>query len=186
MSDDKTNFEEYDGIIEHDNPLPTWWLWSFLISIIFAFIYFIHYELGGGGHSLEKELEVAMQQIETTRQKANTSAPLETEESLAAAFGKDGVLELGAAQYASKCAACHGNELQGLIGPNLVDNYWVHGKGTRMDILNVVREGVASKGMPPWGPVMKREELYAVTAFLFSKKGTKVEGGKAAEGNLVE
>lgn len=185
MSDHDQKYHEYDGIIEHDNPLPTWWLWTFFLTIIFAFLYFLHYELGGGP-TLQDELKVAMAEIEQIQSKANTTAPLETEESLAAAFEKDGVLEVGAIQYAGKCAACHSTEMQGSIGPNLVDSYWMHGKGTRMDILKVVRDGVPEKGMPPWGPVMKRDELYAVTAYILSKKGTKPAGAKEPQGELVE
>ncbi|MNK12033.1 Cbb3-type cytochrome c oxidase subunit CcoP [compost metagenome] len=184
-NNDTEQFHEYDGIIEHDNPMPTWWLWTFFLTIIFAFLYYIHYELAGGP-TLQQELTVAMEQLEKTKSAAISSAPMETEDSLAAAFAKDGLLEAGQGQFASKCAACHGAELQGLIGPNLVDKFWVHGKGNRMDILKVVREGVPEKGMPPWGPVMKRDELYAVVAYIMSKKGTSPAGAKAPEGEAVE
>lgn len=185
MSDDKEKFHEYDGIIEHDNPLPTWWLWTFLISIIFAFIYYIHYELGGG-QTLQKELQVAMEEIEKTKSSAAASAPMETEEALQTAFAKEGVVTLGAAQYGTKCASCHGQELQGLIGPNLTDKFWIHGQGTRLDIVKVIRDGVADKGMPPWGPVMKKDEIYAVTAYILSKKGSNPAGAKEPQGAAVE
>lgn len=186
MSDKQEKFHEYDGIIEHDNPLPTWWLATFFITIIFAFIYYIHYEMGGGGKTLTEELNVAMQEIDKTKATATSAAPMETEESLQAAFAKDGVVALGAEQYTAKCASCHGPELGGLIGPDLVDKYWIHGKGTRMDIVKVIREGVAEKGMPPWGPVMKKEEIYAVAAFILSKKGTQPAGAKGPQGEPIE
>lgn len=185
MSDNEKKYHEYDGIIEHDNPLPTWWLWTFFLTIIFSFLYYIHYELGGGP-TLQQELQVAMKEVEQLQSKASTTAPMETEESLAAAFEKDGVLALGAAQYQSKCAACHNAELQGSIGPNLVDNYWIHGKGTRLDMVKVIRDGIPDKGMPPWAPVMKRDEIYAVSAYILSKKGTKPAGAKEPQGELVE
>ncbi len=185
MADDKEKFHEYDGIIEHDNPLPTWWLWTFFLTIIFSFVYFIHYELGGGP-TLSQELQVAMKEIEKIQSTASTQAPMETEESLKELFAKDGMLAVGAAQFTSKCAACHGNELQGTIGPNLADKFWLHGKGTRLDMLKVIREGVPEKGMPPWGPVMKREEIYAVTAYIISKKDSKPAGAKEPQGEAVE
>lgn len=185
MADDKEKFHEYDGIIEHDNPLPTWWLWTFFLTIIFAFLYFIHYELGGGP-TLTQELQVAMKELEKIQSTASTQAPMETEESLKELFAKDGMLEVGAAQFTSKCAACHGNDLQGTIGPNLTDKFWLHGKGTRIDMLKVIREGIPEKGMPPWGPVMKREEIYAVTAYIISKKDSKPAGAKEPQGEAVE
>lgn len=183
MSNNKLEGHEYDGIRELDNPLPSWWLWTFFITIIFGAIYFIHYEFGGGP-TLTQELEVAMTELD----KAKVSAPkiMETEESLAAAMAGEDILKLGSAQYAAKCSACHGAELQGLIGPNLTDKNWIHGKGTRTDIVNLVRIGVADKGMPPWGPVMKKEEIYAVSAFILSKKGTSPSGAKAPQGDIVE
>lgn len=178
-------FHEYDGIIEHDNPMPTWWLWLFFLTIIFSFIYVIHYELAGGP-TLTQELEISMAELEKAKAKSSSSAPLETEESLAAAFAADGMVAKGQEQYTAKCGACHGPQLQGLIGPNLTDKFWVHGKGTRLEILKVIREGVAEKGMPPWAPVMKREEIYAVAAFIISKKGSNPAGAKAPEGEPSE
>lgn len=189
MSDNNNNnndkFHEYDGIIEHDNPLPMWWLWTFFLTIIFSFIYFIHYELAGGQTQAE-ELAAAMAEIEQAQSKAHTSSPMETEDSLKAAFGKDGMLALGESQYTSKCASCHGAQLQGLIGPNLADKFWLHGKGSRMDIVKVIRDGVAEKGMPPWGPVMKKDEIYAVSAFILAKRGTQAPDAKEPQGDAVE
>lgn len=181
MSDSEEKFHVYDGIVEQDNPLPTWWLWTFFLTIIFAFMYLIHYELGGGP-TLTAELNQAMEELERSQATAAQTAPMETEDSLMAAFAKDGVIEAGAAQFTSKCASCHGPELGGLIGPNLTDNYWLHGKGARLDLVKVIREGVPEKGMPPWGPVMKKEEMYAVTAYILSKKGTNPAGAKPPQG----
>ena len=181
MSDSEEKFHVYDGIVEHDNPLPTWWLWTFFLTIIFAFMYLLHYEVGGGPN-LHTELEQAMQELERSQSSSVQSAPLETEETLMAAFAQQGVVDAGATQFTAKCASCHGPELGGLIGPNLVDSSWLHGKGTRLDILKVIREGVAEKGMPPWGPVMKKDEIYAVAAFILSKKGSQPAGAKPPQG----
>ncbi|UOF01568.1 cbb3-type cytochrome c oxidase N-terminal domain-containing protein [Bdellovibrio reynosensis] len=182
MSDEK--FHEYDGIIEHDNPLPTWWLWTFLLTIIFAFMYFLHYEIAGGP-TLKDELKVAMAEIDKAQATAQSNVPVETEESLKAMFGKDEVLATGAEQYTAKCAACHGQELQGLVGPNLTDKFWLHG-GTRMEVVKVITDGIPEKGMPPWGPVLKKPELYALAAYIFSKQGSNPAGAKAPQGQEIE
>lgn len=173
----------YDGITELDNPLPMWWLWTFFITIIFAFLYFIHYEFNGGP-TLKQELATAMEEIE--QHKAQAPKPEETEESLAAAMKGDAVLAAGAQAFATKCAACHGPQLQGQIGPNLTDNYWIHGKGTRMDIIKVVRDGVPDKGMPTWGPLLSQDELYGVVAYIISKKGSNPPNPKAPQGEAVQ
>ncbi len=67
-----------------------------------------------------------------------------------------------------------------------MDSYWLHGKGTRVDLVNVVRKGVPDKGMPPWGQMMSKEELYAVSAFIFSKRNSNPENPKAPQGELVQ
>lgn len=185
MSNEEQKYHEYDGIIEHDNPLPTWWLWTFFLTIIFSFLYYLHYEIAGGP-TLQDELKVAMQEIEKRQTSVTASSPMETEDSLMAVFAKEGALEVGASQYATKCASCHGVELQGGIGPNLTDKFWLHGNATRLDIVKVIRDGVAEKGMPPWGPVMKRDEIYAVSAFVMSKIGTKPPNPKEPQGVAVE
>lgn len=185
MSDNKEKFHEYDGIIEHDNPLPTWWLWTFFLTIIFAFLYFIHYQVGNGP-SLALELKEGMDQIEKQQAATMAASPMETEDSLKAAFEKDGVLNVGKAIFEGKCSACHGQQLQGMIGPNLTDKYWIHGKGTRIDIVKVVRDGVAEKGMPPWGPVLKKEEVYGVSAYILSKQGSNPPAAKEPQGELVQ
>ena len=173
----------YDGITELDNPLPSWWLWTFFITIIFSFLYYIHYELAGGP-SLKQELATAMAEIE--KHKALQPVVMESEEMLVAAMKGDGVLNMGAAVYKDKCAVCHGQEVQGQIGPNLTDKYWLHGKGNRMDIIKVIRVGVLDKGMPNWDQILKKEELYAVTAFIHSKQNSNPANAKAPQGELVE
>ncbi|MEK2687612.1 cbb3-type cytochrome c oxidase N-terminal domain-containing protein [Bdellovibrio sp. GT3] len=178
------HFHEYDGIIEHDNNLPTWWLWLFFLTIIFSALYFLHYQFAGG-LTLKEELAVNMAELEKQKSESVASAPIETEESLREAFDKIDT-NMGVAVFTSKCAACHGQELQGLIGPNLTDHFWIHGKGTRMDIVKVIRDGAAEKGMPPWGPVLKRDELYATAKYIMSKLDSKPAGAKPPQGEEVK
>lgn len=174
---------EYDGIKEYDNPLPGWWLVTFYATIIFSFIYVIHYEFGSGP-TLEQELNVAMKEIQAVKPAATSTA--ESEEDLMKQAQDPKVLALGGEVYTGKCASCHGNELQGLIGPNLTDKYWIHGKGKLSDMMVVIKAGVADKGMPPWEGVIKREEMIAVTAFIHSKKDSNPPNPKAPQGEPVE
>jgi cytochrome c oxidase cbb3-type subunit III len=86
--------------------------------------------------------------------------------------------------FGLRCAPCHGASGQGLIGPNLTDSAWVHGKGTLTDIYGVVEGGVAAKGMPAWGRQLTPIELRKVVGFVGTLRGTNVPG-KAAEGTQV-
>ncbi|WP_413587490.1 cbb3-type cytochrome c oxidase N-terminal domain-containing protein [Bdellovibrio sp. HCB274] len=178
------HFHEYDGIIELDNNLPTWWLWLFFLTIIFGALYYLHYEIAGG-LTLKDELAIHMAELEKQKSEHEAAAPAETEDALLAAFDKIDA-NMGAAVFTSKCAACHGQALQGLIGPNLTDHFWIHGKGTRMDIVKVIREGAPEKGMPPWGTSLKREELYATAKYIMSKLDSKPTGAKPPQGEEVK
>ena len=182
MSEDN-KLHEYDGIVELDHPLPTWWLWGFILSIIFSVGYYAYYELGSGPTLLE-EFEVAMQSLEERKQAASSQL-VESEEILREAFGAAD-LSVGREQYLQKCMACHGMDMQGSIGPNLVDAYWIHGGGTRMGLVEMIREGSPAMGMPPWESILKREEVYALAAYILSKRGSQVAGGRPPQGELVE
>lgn len=175
---------DYDGIKEFDNPLPGWWLITFYGTIIFAFLYVIHYEFGGGP-TLAKELDVALKEIQSTKT-LTVSTIKESEEDLQKQAKDPKMLALGMETYNSKCGSCHGNELQGLIGPNLTDKFWIHGKGKMQDLIATVNSGVADKGMPPWEGILKKEEIIAVAGYIQSKKDSNPSNPKPAQGDPVE
>ncbi|HKA86871.1 MAG TPA: c-type cytochrome [Haliangiales bacterium] len=83
--------------------------------------------------------------------------------------------------FATACAPCHAANAGGHVGPNLTDEYWLHG-GRPADILASVRFGWVDKGMPAWGPVLGEANVRAVVAYVVSLKNTRVAGGKAPQG----
>lgn len=170
---------EYDGIRELDNQLPEWWLVIFAGTVIFAFIYWIHYEVAGGP-TTRQELALALEESAKLR----PAGPSFDEDKLMALFTEDAVGR-GQASYDSKCAVCHGPEGGGGIGPNLTDKFWIHGKATRADIFNVIAEGAPTKGMPAWREVLKEDELVSVSAFVYAMRNANVKGGKPAQGEEV-
>lgn len=181
--DPKLTDHRYDDIQEYDNPMPGWWLATFYLTIIFSIIYYGYYQLGSGP-TLQDEFKQDVQKIaEITKAQGGSSGP---STDLNAAIAKPEVLAQGAQIYQGKCAACHAADLGGQIGPNLVDNYWIHGKGTPEDVYKVINEGVLDKGMPNWGAQLKSDELVAVTAFVISKKGSQPATPKAPQGELVQ
>ncbi|MGZ3749173.1 MAG: c-type cytochrome, partial [Pseudobdellovibrionaceae bacterium] len=101
---------------------------------------------------------------------------------LTAAMKDPKVAAVGAATFSTKCVSCHGPQLGGLIGPNLTDNFWIHGKGTRMDIVKIIRSGVPEKGMPPWESLLSKDEVYGLAAYIISKKGSNPANPKAPQG----
>jgi cytochrome c oxidase cbb3-type subunit III len=185
MSDDNIKKDhEYDGISEYDNPLPAWWLTTFFVTIIFAFLYWLHYDITGAGPTTNQELSQDLAAIEKLKSAGASTAhgALDFKSML-----KDPQQKIaGAAIFGSRCASCHGVEGQGLIGPNLTDNFWLHGHGGPDDIFNVVSKGVPDKGMPPWDSMLKPNEIGSVTIYIASLRGTHPSGAKAPQGQEIK
>lgn len=173
---------EYDGIQEYDNPLPAWWLWTFLATIIFGFLYWIHYTTGAG-LTQNQELKVDLAALAA----AHPARPAQgyDDGELTQLMANAAVLGRGGEAFAAKCAACHGPDLQGLIGPNLVDDYWLHGQGRAADIALIIRQGVPEKGMPTWDGQLKDDEIKALAAFIKSRQGTHPANPKPPQGDKV-
>ncbi len=158
----------YDGIDEHNNPMPTWWVWSFILTIIFAFHYFLHFEVTKSGQTLTEELAISMKELKELQTAAKNKFPMLTEEELEAKLKDPGLVQVGASVFQGKCAMCHGENLEGKIGPNLTDKIWIHG-GKNSEIVQTVRQGVSAKGMPPWEGLLNAEEIFGVVALIKSK-----------------
>ena len=150
---------ESDGIEEYDNPMPNWWVGMFYLTIIWAVAYVAYYHFIGR-ESYVKSLAAQVAEAEARWPK---SSQLATVEETPAA------IEAGEAVYQANCVACHGAELQGGIGPNLVDSTWIHGSKPE-EIVATITNGVAAKGMPTWGPILGNEKIGEVAAYIISKQ----------------
>jgi cytochrome c oxidase cbb3-type subunit 3 len=142
------------------------------------------YYLTGVGPSLRDELTLSLKEIEATKPKVPEDAF--NDATLYAAVADPGKVKHGAEVFAGKCVACHGDKGQGLIGPNLTDDYWLHGGGSPSEMAKVVREGVAEKGMPPWGPLLSADEVRDVVAFVRSIHGSNPAGAKEPQGEKFD
>jgi len=177
---------EYDGIQELDNPLPGWWLMTFYLSIVFAIGYVLFY-YAFGGPSSDQELAASMERIELRRAEVAVAGGDEKDESELVALSSDSMrVEAGQKEFLVKCMACHGNVGQGLIGPNLTDEYWIHGDGSINQVIVVVNKGVAEKGMPPWEGLILPEMIENVAFYINSIKGSNPPGAKPPQGNKIE
>ena len=172
----------YDDIQEYDNPMPSWWVWGFWATFWFSCAYLFHY-WAGNGVSVEDDYaaEMAVVKAEAAKRAMGQSV---SEESLAQVVADAGSVKKGAEVFGARCLPCHGDQGQGLIGPNLTDSSWIHGGGALLDIYGVVSDGVLEKGMPAWNRQLTPSELRQVVAFVGTLRGTNV-AGKSAEGTVV-
>lgn len=164
---------DYDGIEEADNGLPIWLTAIFFGTTAFAVMYWFYYEEYQIGQEPGQAYAAAMaaQEQET---------PKVTDEQLTSLAADPSVVAEGKKIFDSNCVACHGDKAQGKIGPNLTDSYWIHG-GQPTDIYKTITDGVATKGMPTWGPILGPKGVQHVEAYVLSLRDTNVPG-KAPQG----
>jgi cytochrome c oxidase cbb3-type subunit 3 len=174
---------EYDGIQEYDNDLPGWWKAIFYVTIAFGIVYSYYMHVVSGVSSQEQfAKDVAAEKARAAKLEAAT--PGDSEESLLKLVSDKDALEKGKGVYAARCVACHGPEGQGLVGPNLTDDYWIHG-GTLLQIKNTVEVGVPDKGMLAWKSLLPADDIKNVVAYIYSIHGTNPVNPKAPQGDLV-
>jgi len=170
---------EYDGIQELDNQLPRWWVWLFYITIIFAAVYLLYYHVTRSGdlQAAEYTKEMAAgQQV-----KAAAMGKFESGIATLQPSADPAVLENGRQTYAKFCAPCHRVDGGGLVGPNLTDDYWIHGSAYA-DSVKIIWDGVPAKGMITWKTVLKPEEIQSVASYIYTLRGAKL----ASPGKLPE
>jgi len=183
-SEDHLMDHSYDGIQEYDNPLPGWWLAIFWASIIFAPLYILYFHFGPGLLSIDRYDRAMM--IATERQMAAILAMGEiSENTLVDLMDDPSMMNGGKKIFTAKCATCHGMFGEGGIGPNLTDEFWLHG-AQLMDVYRTVREGVPAKGMLAWERQLRPAELLAVSAHVGGLLGSAPPNAKAPQGDQVK
>lgn len=165
---DKLRHHIYDGIQEYDKRMPNWWLFTLYGAIVFSVIYWGYYQWAG--HMQPGYVRVE-KQIEEFQKSALAGGAVPSAIQLWNMSRDPAIVESGQKIYMANCVACHGQNLEGGIGQNLVDATWVHG-GTPTDIYNTITKGVLDKGMPVWGPVLGAGRINDVVAFIISKNPT--------------
>ena len=174
----------YDGIKELDNVTPPWFTIAFIASIIFGIGYLWHYHVSKAGPNQYEEYEIAVTKANLEKEaymKLKGDAINENTVTMLDATG----IDAGKALYTSNCSACHGNAGQGGVGPNLTDDYWLHG-GSIGDIFKTIKLGVVEKGMMSWKDVFSAEQIAQLASYIKSTHGSKPAGAKEPQGELYK
>jgi len=168
---------DYDGIRELDNDLPPWWKWLFYIAIVFAIIYLIRLFVFHADDLVQnKEYENAMvtAQQEQPQQEAVAFEVILLEDDASLTSGKE--------TWTKVCAACHLADGGGIVGPNMTDNYWIHGN-TVEDLYRIVEKGVIEKGMIPYKDQLSPQKRLEVVSYILVKlHGTTPANPKEPQG----
>lgn len=174
---------DYDGIHELDNRMPPWLRFLFIFTVLFAFVYLFYYHYSGWGDLQMAELEKEIAQAEVQKKAYLEKVGASIDETSVTTLTDPAAIKEGATIFGEKCAACHGPDGGGTVGPNLTDNYWLHGGGIK-DIFKTIKYGVPQKGMIAWEKQLPPMQIQKVASYIQSLKGTKPANPKEPQGDL--
>lgn len=176
---------DYDGIHELDNSLPPWWLYTFYAAIAFAVVYMGVFV--SSDSSLRQipayNAEMAAAKIAVEDYIANQADLVD--ETTAELLVDAAALARGKETYDMYCVACHAADGGGGVGPNLTDDYWLHGNGTIKPIFATVKHGVPEKGMIAWKTQLSASKIHEVASYITTLRGNTPAEPKEPQGELV-
>jgi cytochrome c oxidase cbb3-type subunit 3 len=184
-SNDNTTGHVWDGDLrEMNNPLPRWWAWLFVLTVIFAFVYLALYPgLGTYGGKLgwtstgqhQAELDKGNQEVAPLYAKFTSMKPEEVSKDPQA-------VAIGERLFMNNCAQCHGSDARGNKGiPNLTDADWLHG-GAPAIIQETLVKGRMGNMPPMAAAVGTPDDVKNVAQYVLSLSGSPNDSLRAALG----
>ena len=174
---------DYDGIRELDNRLPPWWLYGFYVCIVFAGVYLFRNHVSHDAPSSKEELTMSLEAAAIEKEVYLKKAANKVDENTVTYLTDASSLEAGKKVFTTTCAACHAADGGGMVGPNLTDNYWIHG-GSIADIFKTIKYGWPEKGMKSWQEDYSPVQIAQLASYVKSLTGTKPAKAKEPQGNL--
>lgn len=176
--------KEFDGIREFDNNPPPWIMWVLYISIFWAALYLLHYNVLRQGRlqAEDYEAEVAEAKIKYA------SATKGFDESKINLVTTSAELEEAKKLFTQKtCIACHGQLGEGnSVGPNLTDEYWIH-PNTPEGVFKSIKYGYPEKGMTAFKDQLTNEQIQMLTSYVLVKlKGSNPPNAKQPQGEKMK
>ena len=174
---------DYDGIKELDNNLPPWWKYGFYLTIVVAVIYLINYHVTKTAPLQGQEYTNSIKKAEKDIAEYMKTSANNVDESTVKLLTGASDLNAGKDIFISTCSACHGKFGEGTVGPNLTDDYWLHGGGVK-DIFKTIKYGWPDKGMKSWKEDFSPIQIAQLTSYIRTLKGTNPPKPKDKQGEL--
>ena len=184
-ANDNTTGHVWDGDLrEMNNPLPRWWVWLFILTIIFAGVYLALYPgLGSSTGTLgwtslgehQAELDKAQKELAPLYAKFSAMKPDE--------LSKDAnAMGIGERLFMNNCSQCHGSDARGSKGfPNLTDGDWLYG-GTPEKITETITAGRIGNMPPMAAAVGSSDDVKNVANYVLSLSGSPHDSLRASLG----
>lgn len=170
---------EYDGIRELNNKLPPWWLYGFYGTILFAAVYLWRFHVSHNGPSSQEEYERSVAKAELQIKEYLQSKGEAVDENTVKLLTSASDLAEGKIIFQKSCATCHKESGAGDVGPNLTDDYWLHGNDIK-NIFKTIRYGI--NAMPQWQMAYSNTQIAKVASYVKSLHGSNPPNPKAPQG----
>ena len=182
---DNTTGHVWDGDLrEMNNPLPKWWVYLFIITVIFAFVYGALYPTFGtfkGQLGWSSSGQHAAEVAKVEKAIAPIYAEFVKMDALAVAANPK-ANAIGERLFMNYCAQCHGSDARGSKGfPNLADNDWLGG-GDPATISATIANGRTGVMPPMAAAVGTSEDVANVAQYVLSLSGSPHDAVKASLG----
>ena len=176
---------DYDGIRELDNSLPPWWTALFYITIIFAVVYIGYYHFSDYGLNQQEEYAQEMEDAEQAVLAYLAKQADQVDETNVAKVDDEAFIAAGEEIFVKHCSACHNPEGGGIkgLGPNLTDEYWLHGGGIK-NVFKTVKYGVVEKGMQSWKEMLPPTAIHQVSNYILTLQGTNPANALEPQGEI--
>jgi cytochrome c oxidase cbb3-type subunit 3 len=169
---------EYDGIVELDNPVPAWLRMIMYAGVAFGVIYVLHYHILGTGALQDEEYQIEMAEAELKYKS------VELPDDQIRLVTDAGRLSRAQSIFNENCATCHREDLGGDSGPNLTDEFWVHG-GEVLSVYHTITNGVEGKAMISWKSRISSSERLELASYILSLQGSMPADPRDPEGTVM-
>ena len=180
---ERTTGHVYDGIEEYDNPLPAWWFYMFIITIVWGIGYLIVYPGMGnfpgvlGWTQVEQHDRAVTAADERFRAMRDRYLALPIEE----IASDPAVMKMGSRMFANNCGQCHGSDAKGAYGfPNLTDDDWIYGGSP--DAIKATLINGRQAAMPAWQAILGDQGIAEATAYVLSLNGRDADPAQIKAG----
>ena len=170
---------DYDGIRELDNRLPPWWLWGFYLTILFAVVYLWRFHVSHSAPSSREEYENAVAKADIEIKEYLKQKGESVDENTVTLLTDPTDLAEGKKNFTISCVSCHKDDGGGLVGPNLTDDYWIHG-GDIKSIFKTIKYGI--NAMPQWQSAYSNKQIAQLASYVRSLHGTNPKDGREPQG----
>lgn len=174
---------DYDGIREMDYGMPPWLRYIFIGTFLFAVFYVPAYLIFDIIPDQQSEYQASIDDAALRAEARAKAGIVQITAETAELQSDEAVIKAGQVLYKKNCAVCHADDGGGGVGPNLTDNYWIHGNDIK-GVFTTVSEGVPAKGMIPWKGNMSPKQIQDVSNYVLSLVGSSPAAPKEPQGEI--